>query len=130
MNKNIFLACAVLFMVVVGFQITEPVAAVNVVDHFTKYQPDSQYGDIKMVITTYQYNNNYLKIKTAVYKKSGAKYVFWENWWTSLTKISKTKLRINDWPTIDGPSVKTHYVTTSLTAAQYYWRVYKAQRYQ
>lgn len=127
MNKNISVICAVLFMVVISFQIAEPVAAVKVVDHFVKYQPDSQYGDIKKITTTYQYNNNYLKIKTEVYKKSGNKYVFWENWWTNLTKVSNTKLRIDNWPTIDGPSVDTHYITTSLTAAQYYWRIYRVQ---
>ncbi len=127
MNKNVPFVFVALFISFISFQIAEPVAAVKVVDHFVKYQPDSQYGDIKKVATTYQYNNNYLKIKTEVYKKSGTKYVFWENWWASLTKVSNTKLRINNWPTIDGPSVDTHYVTTSLTAAQYYWRVYRAQ---
>jgi hypothetical protein len=127
MNKNIPLIVTVLFMAIISFYIAEPAAAVNVVDHFVKYQTDSQYGDIKMVTTTYQYSNNYLKIKTEVYKKSGNNYIFWENWWASLTKVSNTKLKINNWPTIDGPNVDTHYVTTSLTAAQYYWRVYKAQ---
>ena len=125
--KSISLTVAVLVIAFTGFQMAEPAAAVKAVDHFTRYQPDSQYGNIKMVTTTQQYNKDYLTVKTAVYKKTGTKYVFWQNWGASLKKVSNTRLQINEWPTLEGPKIETHYVTTKLTAVKYYWKVYRAQ---
>jgi hypothetical protein len=129
-NKNIVAALMALFVVFVGFQFAEPAAAVKVVDHGTKYVWNGKEGGwMKITWKAYQYNNNYLKI----YKKSYLKdpntkkhYIsVYEKW--VLTKTTKNSVKITDWlygSDID-PEKSVVYDKTKLTAAQYYWRIFK-----
>ena len=128
MNKRISLIFVVLFIVFLGLQVAEPVAAVKVVDKFTRYAPiNSQDSGAKKVFTLYQYNKNYLKIKEVMRrwnpktKKYGHPFVKWS---AVIKKVSKTKLKISEWEACSG-SYK-EYIKTHLTAARYYWRVYRA----
>ena len=125
MNKNIFLMLSVLFMVFVGFQFAEPAAAVKVVDHGTKYIDSSHH--VKVVWKTYQYNNNFLKVYTNHYYKNPntKKYELNFNSVTTLKKIAKTTLKYEETRKQFVNPVDVHYEKTKLTAAQYYWRIYK-----
>ncbi|MGB9978143.1 hypothetical protein [Methanobacterium sp.] len=129
MNKNIFVALMVLFMVFVGFQFAEPAAAVKVVDHGTKYGWDAQDNALmKTTWKAYQYNNNHLKIYETVYLKypKTKKYVLFmrEKW--ALTKVTKNSVKvIYDLNGGIGPAKGVFYDKTKLTAAQYYWRIFR-----
>ena len=125
MNKNIFLMLSVLFMVFVGFQFAEPAAAVKVADHGTRYVgPTDHY---KVVWKTYQYNNNFLKVVSTIYYKNPntKKYELNFNSVTTLKKITKTTLKYKETRKQFVNPVDLHYAKTKLTAAQYYWRIYK-----
>ncbi|MGB9980483.1 hypothetical protein [Methanobacterium sp.] len=124
MNKNVMFL-TVLFMVFVGFQLAEPAAAVNVVDHGTRYGVDT--GDhIKIVWKTYQYNNNFLKVYSKCYYKDPdtKKYILNYNSITTIKKIKNTIKTTEIRGHYVNP-VNVHYAKTKLTAAQYYWRVFR-----
>ena len=122
MDKKIFIALSLLFMVFVGFQFTAPVSAVKVVDHGTKYGYDNMYGWMKLKWTTYQYNNNFLKTPVKIYVKQNGKYVYMNTLTFTVAKVTKNSVkRINQ----QGKDKYVDYVKTKLTAARYYWRIYR-----
>ena len=125
MNKKIFLMLSVLFMVFLGFQFAEPAAAVKVVDHGTRYVGPTDHYQI--VWKTYQYNNNFLKVVSTIYYKNPntKKYELNFNSVTTLKKITKTTLKYEETRKQFVNPVDLHYTKTKLTAAQYYWRIYK-----
>ena len=128
MNKNMFAVLMALFIVFVGFQFAEPAAAVKVVDHGTKYGWDGQNGYTKIVWKTYQYNNNFLKTYTTHYVKDTKtkKYLFSFHDTYTLAKVTKKSIKITDWTDSElCPGTTVSYAKTKLTAAQYYWRVYR-----
>ena len=127
MNKNIPLIFAVLFVCALALQTVEPVAAAKIVDKQVKFVTDNQYvtGHGKEVFTVYQYNKNNLWLNWKVYQKVGNKYKLVTQAWTQLKKTNKNTLRIKDQLIEGGWSSK--YINTKLTAAQYYWRVYRIQ---
>lgn len=119
-----FMALAVLFVIFAGFQFAAPASAVKVVDHGTVYVND--LAPMKVVWKTYQYNNNFVKVYTTDYIKKHGKYVYLNRGITTIAKVTKNSAKITDWTTArKGTSVTYH--KTKLTAAQYYWRVGKAQ---
>ncbi len=123
-----FAVLMALFMVFVGFQFAEPAAAVKVVDHGTKYGWDGQNGYTKIVWKTYQYNNNFLKTYTTHYVKDTKtkKYLFSFHDTYTLAKVTKNSIKITDWTDSElCPGTTVSYAKTKLTAAQYYWRVYR-----
>lgn len=125
--KRVLISLTLVFALVVGLQLAEPVSAVKwtKIDQVVKYHPDSQYGDIKIVYKVYKKTSYRVYIKALVYeKKTGStKYTYQQTWKTYLTKITKTKLRIKD-SAIEGGYVKT-YKKTKKSATWYYWHVYK-----
>ena len=122
------MALMALFVVFVGFQFAEPAAAVKVVDHGTKYGWDGQNGHTKVIWKTYQYNNNFLKAYTTHYVKDTRtkKYLFSYHETYTLAKVTKSSVKITDWTDSElCPGTTVSYKKTKLTAAQYYWRVYR-----
>lgn len=112
-------------MVFVGFQFAEPAAAVKVVDQGTRYVgPTDHY---KIAWKTYQYNNNFLKVVSTIYYKNPntKKYELNFNSITTLQKITKNTLKYKETRKQFVNPVDLHYTKTKLTAAQYYWRIYK-----
>ena len=133
MNKNIFMMLSVLFMVFVGFQFAEPAAAVEVVDHGTKYAYNGQDGYIKVTWKTYQYNNDFLKTYVVKYGRNDEtkKYELGNDEEYTFAKVTKNSLKttdVADWVVdFDMDPVQISYCKTKLTAAQYYWRVFRPQ---
>ena len=124
MNKNV-MVLAVLFMVFVGFQFAGPASATTVVDHGTRYVgPTDHY---KIVWKTYQDNNNFLKmVSTAYYKNPYTKkYELNFNSVTTLTKVTKTSIKVKETRKQFINLYDIHYDKTKLTAAQYYWRIFR-----
>jgi len=124
MNKNVMIL-AVLFMVFVGLQFAGPASAAKVVDHGTRYVgPTDHY---KIVWKTYQYNNNFLKMTATTYYKNPntKKYELNFNSVTTLAKVTKTSIKIKETRKQFINPVDIHYDKTKLTAAQYYWRVFR-----
>ncbi len=134
MNKNIFTVLTVLFMVFVSFQLAGPVAAAKVVDHGTKYAWNGQDGYFKIVWKTYQYNDNFLKTYVTKYlrddetKKYNELGIDEEFTFAKVTKSSLKITNIAEWLVdFDTDPVDVSYKKTSLSAAQYYWRVFRPQ---
>jgi hypothetical protein len=131
MNKNIFAVLMTLFVVFVGFQFAEPAAAVKVVDHGTKYGWDGQDDTwAKLTWKTYQYNNNFLKIYRTFYTKNSKtkKYVLNSHESFTLAKVTKNSIKITYRSDAGiGPVMNIYYDKTKLTAAQYYWRVFRQE---
>ena len=137
MNKNMFVALMALFVVFVGFQFAEPAAAAKVVDHGTKYVWSSQgYTWTKTTWKAYQYqykkngktNNNFIKIYSTSYAKipETKKYVYSCKDIFTITKVAKNSVKITDWTDCElCPGTTVFYKKTKLTAAHYYWRVFK-----
>ena len=128
MNKNIFAILTVLFMVFIGFQFAEPAAAVKVVDHGTNYGYSGQSGWMKVTWKTYQYTNNFLKTYATYYVKDPdtKKYILSYHEQVTIAKVTKNSVKITDKTDSElGPPVVVTYAKTKLTAAQYYWRVYR-----
>ncbi|PAV05393.1 hypothetical protein [Methanobacterium bryantii] len=129
MNKNILAAIITLFVVLVGFQFAEPAAAVKVVDHGT-----IQYSACeKITWKAYQYqkngkiNNNFIKIYINYWTKNPKtnKYYIEIHEIDTIAKVTKNSVKITDWNDgVDGGTT-VNYAKTKLTAAQYYWRVFK-----
>jgi hypothetical protein len=129
MDKKIISILAVLFVAFVGFQFAEPAAAVKVVDHGTQYGWNGQ-DDAWMKTTwkTYQYDNNHLKIYKTDYLKDSKtkKYVLFMHQKWVLTKVTKNSVKVGHWLYGGiGPCKGVFYDKTKLTAAQYYWRMFK-----
>ncbi len=118
------MALTVLFMIFASFQLAAPASAAKVVDHGTKY---SYWDDpVKFVWKTYQYNNNFVKVYATLYYKSKGKYVKGWNYVATIAKVTPTTVKIREWNDgADGPSVIVTYKKTSLTSAQYYWRLFR-----
>jgi len=140
MNKNRVMVLTVLFMVFAGLQFAEPVAAVKVVDHGTKIVNDHELGWMKIVWKTYQYrykktgkiNNNFVKTYAKYYfKQKSGKYKLVETQDITLAKVTKStiKITINARHPGEKPIGKpgVTYRKTKLTAAQYYWRVFRSE---
>ncbi len=129
MNKNMFAVLMALFVVFVGFQFAEPAAAAKVVDHGTTYGWDAQDGAwAKITWKTYQYNNNFLKTYRTFYTKNPKTKKYVLNSHESFTLAKVTKNSIKETYRSDagvGPAKNVFYYKTKLTAAQYYWRVFK-----
>ena len=126
MEKRSFIVLMALFVVFVGFQFAEPAAAVKVVDHGTNYGYSGQNGWMKVTWKTYQYNNNFLKTYATYYVKENRKYIVSHRDTYTLSKVTKNTIKITEKTDSDmGPPVVKTYVKTKLTAAQYYWRVYR-----
>ena len=138
MNKNMFAVLMTLFIVFVGLQFAEPATAAKVVDHGTKYVWSGQDNAwMKITWTAYQYqykknckiNNNFLKIYRTGYIKNPKtkKYVYQSDDTFTLTKVGKNSVKITckSKPDELGPGTSVEYRKTKLTAAQYYWRVFK-----
>ena len=129
MDKKIIPILAVLFMVFIGFQFAEPAAAVKVVDHGTKYGWDGQDDAwMKTNWKTYQYDNNHLKVYETVYLKypKTKEYVLFMHQKWVLTKVTKNSVKIRYWLYGGiGPAKGVFYDKTKLTAAQYYWRMFR-----
>ncbi|MGB9980484.1 hypothetical protein [Methanobacterium sp.] len=129
MNKNIYLMLSVLFMVFVGFQFAEPAAAVKVVDHGSKCSWNGQDGWIKINWKTYQYNDNFLKTYTTLYLKNDKNGKYSKELSESenyvLAKTAKNTLKVTSiWESLND-DVYVSRLKTKLTAAQYYWRVFR-----
>ncbi len=124
MNKKIFAVLTVLFMASVAFGLG-PASAAKVVDHGTKYLDPAHH--IKITWKTYQYNNNFLKMyKTAYYLNPYTKkYELNYNSVTTFKKVSKTSIKVEELRKQFVNPYNLYYAKTKLTAAQYYWRVYK-----
>ncbi len=127
MDKRIFIAITALFMVFVGFQFAEPVIAVKVVDHGTKCGKGMDDMDVKINWKTYQYNNNFMKTYDTVYSEyKGKYYLAWHDV-TTIAKVTKSSVKITEWTDSElCPGTTVKYSKTSLTAARYYWRVYRS----
>jgi len=135
MNKNILAALIALFVVFVGFQFAEPAAAVKVVDHGTKYGWSGQdCAWEKITWKAYQYekngkiNSNFIKIYMTYYTKNPKtkKYVVKFHDTFTIAKVTKNSVKITDRSDAGiGPDISVDYEKTKLTAAQYYWRVFK-----
>jgi len=120
MKKNIGLLSVILFMLVISLQAVEPVAAAKLVDHGTIKGTDHDVGYYKYSWVTYQKGTSYVKTSWYLYFgviKDSSKETF------ILQKVSKTKLKITKY--MDGTKLVTEYHYTKLTAAQYYWRVFR-----
>lgn len=131
MNRKVFAAAALLFMVLFSFQLAEPVSAVKLIDKGTKYVSSEQFGDMKITWKTYRVNKNYIKIHSTTYTKNpdtGSYSFAWNNIIT-LKKVSKTRIKIREWTDSElAPgSVIINYAHTRLSANQYYWKVYRPQ---
>jgi len=128
-NKNIYLILSVLFMVFIGFQCAQPASAVKIVDQGTHYFWLDN-SKMKMVWKTYQYNNNFLKTKALIYykyKNKGKYHLAWHEVIT-IAKVTKTTVKVRDWTDSDFvPPTTVDYRKTKLTAAQYYWRIYRSK---
>ena len=136
MKMKILALCAVLFITCSALHFVEPAAAAKMVDHGTKYYTIAHPNDTKFVWKTYQYkkhgklNNNFIKAIMTVYlKNSKGKYVENYKFITAISKINKSTLKLKDTVIPYGDWGRTDYTykKTSLTAAQYYWRVYRSQ---
>jgi hypothetical protein len=126
MKKNVFVALIALFVVFAGFQFAEPAAAVKIVDHGTNYGYNGQSGWMKVTWKTYQYNNNFLKTYATYYVKENGKYIVSFHETYTFAKVTKNTIKITDKTDSElGPPVVRTYVKTKLTAAQFYWRVYR-----
>jgi hypothetical protein len=124
MRRSIPILFAFVLMVFVGLQAAEPASAVKVVDYNVKYVKNTQHvTDGKYTWTTFQYNRNNLWIRWRVYEKINGKYVYRFQSWTQLKKISRTTLRIKEQALEFGWQYE--YKHTHLTAARYYWRIYR-----
>ena len=126
MKMKILALCAVLFMACSAMHFVEPAAAVKMVDHGTKYYVMDHPKDIKVVWNAYQYNKNFMKINTVVYYKNHkGKYFKAYSYVTTIAKVTKSSVKVRS---VDSSGyVFKYYKKTSLTAAQYYWRVYRSQ---
>lgn len=126
MNKNFLLVFGVLFVVVVGFQIVEPAAAVKVIDKRTLYCPEGSqsFNNGKYVFKVYRYNNGVVLENVKGYEKVGNKFKFVVEFQTQFKKISKNKLQIKE-SAMTASGWQYIYKTTSLNAEQYYWKIYK-----
>lgn len=124
MNKKIFAVLTVLFMASVAFGLGT-VSAAKVVDHGTRYVDSAHH--IKLDYTTYQYNNNFLKMYTTAYYQNPytKKYELNYNSVITFNKVSKTTLKFEETRKQFLNPFDLHYAKTKLTAAQYYWRVFK-----
>lgn len=129
MDKKIIPILTVLFMLFVGFQFAEPAAAVKVVDHGVSYKWDKTQGMWRQnTWTTYQYNNNFMKTVVITRWKFDSKYTYGYKNTITLAKVSKDTIKIRDVQDIMDPYVYSlNYKKTKLTAAQYYWRVYRTK---
>lgn len=132
MDKKIFMALSMLFMVCAGFSLAGPVAAAKVVDHGTEYGWSGQNGWMKITWTTSQLyksgkiNNNFIKSYATYYFKDHGKYVLGWHEKVTIAKVAKNTVKITDWSDSElGPGTTVTYAKTKLTAAQYYWRVYR-----
>ena len=129
MNKNMFAVLMTLFIVFVGLQFAEPATAAKVVDHGINHEWDPQDGVwVKITWKTYQYNNNYIKTYSTVYTKKpkAKKYVL--EWHETSTLAKVTKNSIKETYRLDSkicPNKGVFYDKTKLTAAQYYWRIFR-----
>jgi len=138
-KKKSFTALAILLMALVGLSMSGAVSAAKLVDHGTKYSWDGQNGWTKSTWSTYQYrysngkiNNNFIISYIKRYAKAdnpdvkAGKYVFSFNERISIAKVSANTVKISDWSDSElGPGTILFYYNTKLTAAQYYWRVYR-----
>jgi|GEM_PF-1778570 len=133
-NKKMFTALTILLMVFVGLQFATPVSAVKLVDHGTKYSWDGQNGWTKATWSTYQYrykngkiNNNFIITYVKHYAKVGGKYLFSYHEKITIAKVTKSTVKITDWTDNElCPGTTKYYAKTKLTAARYYWRVYRS----
>ena len=128
MDKKI-MALSILFLAVFGLQFARPVAAVKVVDHGTHYFWLDN-SKMNMVWKTYQYNNNFLKTKALIYYKYNNKGKYHLAWHEVITiaKVTRSTVKIIDWTDSDFvPPTTVDYKKTKLTAAQYYWRIYRSK---
>jgi hypothetical protein len=119
MRKNIVLLSGILFMIMIGLQAAEPVAAAKLVDHGAIKGTDADYGYYKVSWFTYQTGVNYVKVNVFDY------WAFCDDtnkMTMTLKKVSKKKIKLTMYDS-DTKSSFTTYGNTKLTAAQYYWRV-------
>ena len=124
-------------MVFVGLQFAEPASAAKVVDHGTNYVWSGQgHTWIKTTWKAYQYqykkngkiNNNFIKIYCTSYAKipETKKYGYSCKDTYTITKVAKNIIKITDWTDSElCPGTTVSYKKTKLTAAQYYWRIYR-----
>ena len=110
------------FIFVFNLQISEPVAAakLKLVDHGSIKSTDSYSGYHKESWFAYQKGINYLKVNNydytgAIDKTDKFTYIF--------QKISKTNLKETIY--INGKKNGVRYHHTKLTAARYYWRLFR-----
>ncbi len=140
MNRKAFTTLIVLFMVFIGLQFATAVSAAKIVDQGTKYSWDGQNGWTKSTWKTYQYrysngkiNNNFIISYIKRYAKGdgkpdvkAGKYIFSFNERISIANVSANAVKITDWTNCElGPGTTVTYDKTKLTAARYYWRVYR-----
>ncbi|MDI6723189.1 MAG: hypothetical protein QMD61_00930 [Methanobacterium sp.] len=129
-NKKVFAAVALLFMVLFSFQLAEPVSALKLVDKGTKFISSEQFGDMKISWKTYKFNRNYLKIYSTTYIKNpdtGRYVVSWHHVIT-LSKVSRKRIKIKDWTDSElAPGTIISYDRTRLSAYRYYWSFYRSQ---
>ncbi len=133
-----FTVLTVFIMVFVALGLAGSVSAAKIVDHGTKYTYSGQSGWMKIVWKTYQYkkysnsklNNNFVKSYVTYYVKDHdtGKYVLSFHDTFTLAKVTKSTIKITDTSDSElGPPVVVTYDKTKLTAAQYYWRVFRGQ---
>ncbi len=132
MRKNVLLISMILSMFVFGLQIAEPVAATSwkTIDHgTTKFK--SYYGDkCTYKWTTYQSGKNYVKMVGYMYSPQTNTGVYIYDYFK---KVSKTKLKnygkdvghYYNYKTSRTINFGNTYCNTKLTAAQYYWKVFR-----
>ena len=83
---------------------------------------------MKTTWKTYQYDNNHLKVYETVYLKypKTKEYVLFMHQKWVLTKVTKNSVKIRYWLYGGiGPAKGVFYDKTKLTAAQYYWRMFR-----
>lgn len=131
MRKNTLIIVMILSMFIFSLQMAEPLtaASLKVVDHGSiKFKVHNNAGTYTW--KTYQKGNNYVKVVGYLYSPSTKRGVYIYNYFE---KVSKTKLRNHgkdvvkyyDYGTSQTINIGSTYTHTKLTAAQYYWKVYR-----
>lgn len=133
MDRKVFTVLTVLFMVFVGLQLASPVSAAKLVDNYSMSKYDKYTNSwYKTTWKAYQYykngklNNNFVKIYRTGYVKhsKSKKYVAEDTDILIIAKISKSTVKIT-W--IFDSKKDISYEKTGLTAARYYWRVFRPE---
>lgn len=117
---GLLMAIFLIFAICIGMAGTASAAKTKLVDKGYIKGTDPDMGYYKISWFTYQKGTYYVKTKLFFYMGSVDQT---EKLTVVMQKVSKTKLKITAY--VNGKKVGTEYDYTKLTAAQYYWRIFK-----